>query len=311
LRLIATQILAENGNVNGVASSPEVYMKTRAAKFMAALIASILSSASLSAAPDDAEQQPDTTAEQPAGTCLTSPRDYAPPGTRWRYRAERSSGRHCWFLKDAAEKTAGKAAAQSTAATEEPAAAAPRRKSATSRSVSDARAEFSQVPVEQDTPPVQRAPAAGAAVAENNQPSAAKSANMLAPAPAARWPDPTSAVSPAANPPAPAAAPADQSAEARPAPPAKPQVMPRVVPPMPASEKPMSLPMLITIIAGGLSVLAVLVSVLFAWLASRKAKLSPSAPMPPLEMPDQPRRPGDLYRARKRMRSKFSKRRAA
>ena len=90
--------------------------------------------------------------------------------------------------------------------------------------------------------------------------------------------------------------------------------MPRAVPPMPASEKPMSLPMLITIIAGGLSVLAVLVSVLFAWLASRKSKLSPSVPMPPLELPDQPdqpRRPGDLYRARKRMRSKFSKRHAA
>jgi hypothetical protein len=313
LRLIATQILAENRNVNGVASSPEVFMKTRAAKFMAALIASILSSASLSAAPDDAAQQPDSNAEQPAETCLTTPRDYAPPGTRWRYRVERSSGRHCWFLKDDAEKAAGKTAAQSTAATEEPAAAAPRRKSATSRSVSDARAEFSQLPVEQDArpAPVQRAPAAGTAVAENNQPSAAKSANMLAPAPAARWPDPTSAVSPAANPPAPATAPADQSAEARPAPPAKPQVMPRAVPPMPASEKPMSLPMLITIIAGGLSVLAVLVSVLFAWLAARKAKLSPSAPMPPLELPDQPRRPGDLYRARKRMRSKFSKRRAA
>jgi hypothetical protein len=312
LRLIATQILAENGNVNGVASSPEVYMKTRAAKFMAALIASILSSASLAAAPDDAEQ-PDSTAEQPAGTCLTSPRDYAPPGTRWRYRLERSSGRHCWFLKDDAEKTTGKAAAQSTTAAEEPAAAAPRRKSATSRSVSDARAELSQVPVEQDArpAPVQRAPAAGAAVAENNQPSAAKSANMLAPAPAARWPDPTSAVNPAANPAAPATAPADQGAEARPAPPAKPQVMPRAVPPMPASEKPMSLPMLITIIAGGLSVLAVLVSVLFAWLAARKAKLSPSAPMPPLELPDQPHRPGDLYRARKRMRSKSSKRRAA
>ena len=290
-------------------------MKTRAAKFMAALIASILSSASLSAAPDDAEQQPDSNAEQPADTCLTSPRDYAPPGTRWRYRVERSNGRHCWFLKDDAEKVAAKAAGQSAAATEEPAAAAPRRKSATSRSVSEARAEFAQVPVEQDArpAPVRSAPAASAAAANNNQP-AARSANMLAPAPAARWPDPTSAVSPAANPPAPAAAPtapADQSPEARPAPPAKPQVMPRAVPPMPASEKPMSLPMLITIIAGGLSVLGVMVSLLFAWLASRRARLSPSAPMPPLEMPDHPHRPGDLYRERKRLSAKRSGRRAA
>ena len=126
----------------------------------------------------------------------------------------------------------------------------------------------------------------------NGPRSAARTTNMLAPAAVTRWPDPTSAVNPAANPPA---APADQNAEARaaPTPPAKPQVMPRAVPPVPVSEKPMSLPMLITIVAGGLSVLAVMVSTLFAWLAARKARLSPSAAMPPLEMPDHPRRPGD------------------
>ena len=139
---------------------------------------------------------------------------------------------------------------------------------------------------------------------------------MLAPAGATRWPDPMSTVNPAANAPTPQAAPAlppEQSAETRPAttPPAKPQVMPRAVPPMPASEKPLSMPMLITIIAGGLSVLGVMVSLLFAWLAARRARLSPTAPMPPLEMPDQPRRPGDLYRERKRLRGKRSGRRAA
>jgi hypothetical protein len=284
-------------------------MKFRAAKFVVAAIASIISSANLAAAPDDAEQ--------PADTCLTSPRDYTPPGTRWRYRAERGTGRQCWFLKDDAEKAASKASEQTTAATEEPAAAPPRKKSAQPRSVSNARAEFSRVPVEQDARPAPApgapAPAASAAVADNNQPSAAKGANMLAPAAATRWPEPMSTVNPAANPPAPAAAPvapADQSTEARPAPATKPQVMPRAVPPMPASEKPMSWPMLITIIAGGLSVLAVLVSVLFAWLASRKAERMAAAPMPPLEMPDKLRRPGDLYRQRKRLHAK-NRRRAA
>src|SRR5262249_31673912 len=268
-------------------------MKFRAAKFVVAAIASIVSSANLLAAPEDAEQ--------PADTCLTSPREYTPPGTRWRYRMDRGSGRRCWFLKDDAEKPAGKASEQATAATEateEPAAAqsAPsRKKSAAPRSVSNARAEFSRVTVEQDARPAPApsapAPAANPAVADNNQPSAAKGANMLAPAAATRWPDPMATVNPAANSPAPAAAPADQSTEARPAPATKPQVMPRAVPPMPASEKPMSWPMLITIIAGGLSVLAVLVSVLFAWLASRKAERTAAAPMPPLEMPDK-RRPG-------------------
>lgn len=279
-------------------------MKTRAAKFVAAIIASFLSSANAFAAPDSAASDnaaPEST-EQRAEACLTSPRDYTPPGSRWRYRLERGTGRHCWFLKDDAEKTAGKAAEQSTAAGEAPAHAPQRRKPAASRSVSDARAEFSQPPVPQDT---------SAPAGDGNQ-RAARSANVLAPAAATRWPDPMSTVNSTDNPPA---APADQGAEARPAPAAtpaqKPPVMPRAVPPMPASEKPMSLPMLITIVAGGFSVFAVLVSLFFAWLASRKARLTPSAPMPPLESPDQPRRPGDLYRMRKRMRAQAGGRRAA
>src|ERR1700752_5361263 len=112
-------------------------MKARAAKFVVALIASILSSASAFAAPEEAEQRADT--------CLTSARDYTPPGSRWRYRTERGTGRHCWFLKDDVEKTASKAA-ESTTAAEEP-APAPSRKKPKARAVSDARAEFSQVPV--------------------------------------------------------------------------------------------------------------------------------------------------------------------
>jgi hypothetical protein len=64
--------------------------------------------------------------------------------------------------------------------------------------------------------------------------------------------------------------------------------------------------MLITIVAGGLSVLGVLVSLLVAWLTSRRTRLSPIAPMPPLEVPDEPRRPGDLYRERKRLRAQKS-----
>lgn len=286
-------------------------MKTRAAKFAAAIVASILSSANAFAAPE--ESAPDTT-EQRADPCLTSPRDYTPPGTRWRYRVERGSGRHCWFLKDDAEKVAGKATEPSAAATEEAAPAPSRRKPATSRTVSDARAELSHAPVEQDArpAPVQGAPAAAAGVG-GNPASVRGLANM--PAAVARWPDPAptvaqlnGAASPAANPPA------EPAAEARTAPaaaPAKPPAMPRAVPPLPVSEKPMSLPMLITVIAGGLSVLGVLASLLFAWISSRRTRLSPSAPMPPLEAADASRRPGDLYRERQRLRTQKNRRRAA
>jgi hypothetical protein len=294
-------------------------MKSRAANFVAAIIASILYSASAFAAPDDTEP-----AEPRADTCLTSPREYTPPGTRWRYRMERETGRRCWFLKDE-EKHAGKAPQQTVAAEEVP--APPRKKAEATRTLSDARAELSQAPAEPAKPSAARNaadPAAAALVAESSQPSASKSLNMLAPNTAARWPAPMSATAqatapataqanPAANSPASAAPPPEQNADVRPAatPPAKPQIMPRAVPPMPASEKPMSTPMLITIIAGGLSVFGVLVSLFFAWLAQRKAQRSPNAPMPPLEMPGQPRRPGDAYRERKRLRAQRSGRRAA
>jgi hypothetical protein len=285
-------------------------MKTRAAKFVAAMIASILSSASAFAAPEQAAS--DKTAQR-ADPCLTSPRDYTPPGTRWRYRVERGTGRHCWFLKDDAEKVAGKAAEPSAAATEETAPAPSRRRPATSRTVSDARAEFSQAPVEHDARPALVQGAAPAVGGDSNPASARGMGNMSAPAAATRWPDPAPALAQlngAANPPA------EQAAETRPAAapataPAKLQVMPRAVPPMPASDKPMSVPMLITVIAGGLSVLGVLVSLLFAWLSSRRTRLSPSAPMPPLEASDAPRRPGDLYRERQRMREQRGGRRAA
>jgi hypothetical protein len=282
-------------------------MKARAAKFVAAIVVSILSSANLIAAPDDAEQAADK--------CLTSPGEKTPPGGHWRYRLERGTGRQCWYLKGDVEKSARKAPVETSAA-EEPVPVPSRAKAAPPRALADARAEFSRTQVEPDTAPApnQRAPAPPpAAASDGNPPSPARDANMMAPAAAVRWPDPMSTANPAANPPAAAA---DQSAEVRPAPAAavaapQPKIMPRAVPPVPASEKPLSLPMLITIVAGGLSVAGMIMSMLFGWRASRP-RLTPSAPMPPLEdSHDQPRRPGDLYRERKRVRTSLTGRRAA
>lgn len=300
-------------------------MKIHAARLVAATTTSILSSVSLLSVPATAE--PARAAAEPAAVadrCLTSPREYTPPGTRWRYHIERGTGRRCWFLKDDSEKTAAKTAAPPAKATEEPAPAPSRRKSTAQHSVSDARAEFSQAPVDSSDPParVVPAPASSAPAVESNSSSSARSASLPARPAVAPWPDPVSTVNAAATQsasPAPATpypAPADQTvAETRsPAvtpPPARPPVMPRVVPPMPASEKPMSLPMLITVVVGGLSVFAVLVSMLLAWRTSRANRLTPSAPMPPLELPDTQRRPGDLYRARQRQRARKTGRRAA
>lgn len=279
-------------------------MKIRAAKFVAAIVASILSSANLNAAPQ--------TTEQTADKCLTSPGEKTPPGGHWRYRIERGTGRQCWYVRVDGEKSARKAPAE-TAAAEEPSPAPARNKPAPQRALSDARAEFSRTQVEPDPPSAQRAPAApAAATTDGSPPSQARDANMMAPAAALRWPDPMSTANPAASPQPPAP---EQSTELRNQPPISaaptPKNMPRAVPPVPASEKPLSLPMLITIVAGGLSVSGLIVSMLFGWRASRP-HLTPSAPMPPLDdAPDQPRRPGDLYRERQRRRASLTGRRAA
>ena len=282
-------------------------MKVRAAKFVVAIVASVLSSANLVAAPDEADPATDK--------CLISPGDKTPPGGHWRYRLESGTGRQCWYLKADTEKAARKPPAETAAAAEEPAPAASRTKAAPPRSLSDARAEFSRALAEPDSAaaPIPRAPAAaGPTAIDGSQPSLARDANMMAPAAAARWPDPMSTANPGANTPALAA---EQSAEVRTAPAATaaapPQIMPRAVPPVPASEKPLSLPMLITIIAGGLSVVVMIISVLVGWRASRP-RLTPSAPMPPLEeQHDQPRRPGDLYRERMRTRASAPNKRHA
>src|SRR5215210_6864579 len=95
-------------------------MKVRAAKFVVAIVASVLSSANLVAAPDEAEQADDK--------CLTSPGEKTPSGGHWRYRLERGTGRQCWYLKADTEKAARKLPAETTAAAEEPAPAPSRTK---------------------------------------------------------------------------------------------------------------------------------------------------------------------------------------
>ncbi len=137
----------EQGRVKRCVSSPEMSMKTRAAKFVVAIAASILSSANLLAAPENAEQAGDK--------CLASPGEKTPAGGHWRYRLERGTGRQCWYLKGDSEKSARKAPEETAAAVEEPAPAPARKKPPATHALTDARAEFSRTPVEPDSKPGQ------------------------------------------------------------------------------------------------------------------------------------------------------------
>jgi hypothetical protein len=290
LRLIVTQILAENGSVKRCVSSPEMPMKKTSAKFVSAIFVSILASSTLMAAPEG---------EKAADTCLLGP-SASPPGGHWYYRVDRANKRNCWYLRQERERVARKPADEDSRRTEQAAVPAPPKKPVAQRSISDARAELPppQPSSEQDTKvaATQRIPAAPveAPRADNNQRAGTSDANLLSTAVASRWPDPLAATPSAAPPPAPATRVAETQSQPTPAtaPPSQPAAPP--APPVAANKatsgKPaLSLPMLLTVLVGGLSVLCVIGSAVFSRGNRRSTRRSRSAPMPPFDFSQQPR----------------------
>jgi|SRR5215211_3058255 len=298
-------------------------MKKATAKFVSAIFASILASSTLTAAPNDEEKAADR--------CLLGPSASTPPGSHWYYRVDRVNKRNCWYVVQGKERAARKSADESSARTEQAAAPSPQ-KPVTQSSLSDARAELPPppTPLEQDATvaAAQRIPAvpAEAPRADNNQRSVTSDANLLSSAVASRWPDPlVAAPAPAAaaplapvtaSPPAPAIRVAESQPRAAPsAPPPRPAAAP--APPATANsavgKSSLSLPMLLTVMAGALSVIGVIGSVVFGLLSSsRSTRLSPSAPMPPFDfVVEQPRAPDDPKRRIEKMLGQLNRRTAA
>jgi hypothetical protein len=264
-------------------------MRTTAAKFVSAIFATVIASSTLTAAPEveNAEK------EKPADTCLLGPSASTPPGGHWYYRADRANNRNCWYLGEAKDKRARKTVAEEdSVAAEKPAAPAPK-KPVAQRSITDARAEL---------PPQSSAEPETKTVATQRITAAPADAQRAV---ATRWPEPA-----AVSPPAPSPAPVTKTPEAPPqnqaqaqapaqqATPAAPPPRPFAPQPLPAkanaADKPLSLPMLLTVLVGGLSVIGVMASVLFARGKSQQGKprpkrrLSRSAPMPPVQTAEKP-----------------------
>lgn len=293
-------------------------MKNTAAKFVSALFATVLAGSPLLAAPETEEK---AEKEKPADTCLLGPSASVPTGGHWYYRYDRVNKRNCWYLGDAKGKSARKPVAEKQGAEEDsadsrrPAPSAPK-KQAVQRSVTDARAEFQpQAAVEPAFKAANPPPPAAA-------PLDAQRGEEPRNAVTTRWPELAAAgpPTPVAAPPAqtqpqaaatpPQAAPVQpQIAQAPPQPqiqaqaasPSVPVAQPRpaVAPAAPAkasaaADQPLSLPMLLTVLVGGLSVIGVLVSAMFGRGKRGKKsrpgyRLSRSAPMPPLEQAETPR----------------------
>lgn len=230
-------------------------MGNRTAKFLSALVGSIIAGAPLAAVSQNASTPPSTA--NAASDCLGSPKGAAPQGQHWHYRLERATKRQCWYLR----AEGGKATQTAQAAPDTPAAdsAVPQQ-----HSVQDARAEYltPQSIVTVKTP----AQAGPAPTQQATSPSA--DVNAQQPAVAGRWPDATTAsAAPTEQPsPAPVAA-AAQPTTTKPA--KSPAPMALAAADSTADKQTGSLQMLLLVIGGALTLAGILASVVYRFAGGR------------------------------------------
>jgi hypothetical protein len=137
-------------------------MSNLQARLASALLLSVVASVGLTAGLSSAAGAADS--------CITEPKTETPQGKHWYFRIERSTGRHCWYLRGEDEASAQTPAA-GPVATAKPALSTTG--NAPPRSLSDARAEFA--------------------------PKARLEDNSKAPPARSVWPDPQPAASAAAT----------------------------------------------------------------------------------------------------------------
>lgn len=238
-------------------------MGNRTAKFISALVGSVIAGAPLAAVSQNAPSA--SSPANAASDCLASPKGIAPHGQHWRYRVERGTKRQCWYLRAEGGKDSAKAVQTAQAATDTPTADSP---APQQHSVQNARAEY-LTPQSSGAPSTPTAPARAAATtpAPTQQPANPTSDNdTQQPAVATRWPDAsTTADQPAAQP-----APAPVAAAAQPS--TKPSKSPAPVALAAADSTDNttgSLQMLLLVVGGALALAGVLASIIYRFAGGR------------------------------------------
>jgi hypothetical protein len=230
-------------------------MGNRTAKFLSALVGSIIAGAPLAAVSQNASTPPSTA--NAASDCLGSPKGAAPQGQHWHYRLERATKRQCWYLR----AEGGKATQTAQAAPDTPAtdSAVPQQ-----HSVQDARAEY----LTPQSIATVKTPAQAGAAPTQQAASPSADVNAQQPAVAARWPDAsTAAAAPTEQPsPAPVAA-AAQPTTAKPA--KSPAPMALAAADSTADKQTGSLQMLLLVIGGALALAGILASVVYRFAGGR------------------------------------------
>ena len=115
-------------------------MSSRSAKFVCVLFASILAGANFGAVAENGTKPADNS--KSADNCLSAPKGAAPAGSHWYYRLDRATKRHCWYVGEAKSKAARPAPQNSARSTQAADNAPPQQNPTVSKSVADARAEW-------------------------------------------------------------------------------------------------------------------------------------------------------------------------
>jgi hypothetical protein len=236
-------------------------MSQRTAKLLPVVLIGVLAGTALTLVPSRPAQ---------AEECLSAPKAATPAGGHWRYRVERGTKRHCWYLAE--QRT-------TPAPTVQPSTTAPQ------RSLADARAELIAEPSASDPAPagVWPAPEKSTAPADVAPAAAAPNANPAWPL-ASRWADTG------------AGAPTDSATTATVADMAADTTTPAVVTADPAPPSPFgSQAMLIAGLAAALGVAGLLVRLVIGFARSRPlVRRGPglrTRPIFDVEIPDMPAPP--------------------
>ncbi|WP_454629071.1 hypothetical protein [Bradyrhizobium cenepequi] len=115
-------------------------MSKRTAKFISALVATVLAGASFTASAENGTESADSS--KTADNCLSAPKGPTPAGGHWYYRLDRSSKRKCWYVREENNKAAKAASAQQESPPPAETSTPPQPGASMSPSVADARAEL-------------------------------------------------------------------------------------------------------------------------------------------------------------------------
>jgi hypothetical protein len=260
-------------------------MSSVQAKFAWAIFAGVLASLPLWTVFDGAARAADD--------CLAEPNGQTPQGKHWYYRIERSTGRHCWYLRGE-DEAARAAAPESTTSTKTPSRNADM---LAPRSIADARAEWPARPAAAQNGAAVTAPRVVPPAGDltGNAPPSASAPAATAQTPAASpWPDPSTALPKLGPPPETTAAATDQQADTQAAPTSVPVPPPPAQTAMPTDRNMGSLQKLLLVAFGALALAGLTGSAVYRlagarrrarmrrdrWPARKVQQIAANAPMP-------------------------------